>query len=458
MGKSSNSGPRDNTALALEAVKPKLGHTHWSVRRTAVVAIASICEANHGDLSGLKMIEDLVNDPDEEVRIAVAAALPRTAPKKTKEAVLVALKMAQQDRDVEVRLAALQAIKDMCGPGKSRSREAIVVVASLLKDKSQQVRTLAQKVLKSIGRGRRTAIDALTEVLKTGDTEAKELAAVAFRGVSESREDRAVLRTSRLLRHADEGVREAATKACGASAAGQDDAVIAAASAVCAKFRRDRFTGLRGNALSSAERLQNMKDRGEDPEKEKEWLEIFASCPDTNSPLKDKKAAKRAAKARLSKSSKTSSSALNSRSASEAGDGSTLPDSELESSAAGNDDADSDASDDSRASKASKKSGATTSSRLTEGGTSSRSSLTSGMQLKGKQADDFRRMKVEAEKEKKRLAAEKSKRIKELEMAMASSEEEELSQSNSEDDDEESVKQWSGGAFRRQSSVSVKSR
>ncbi|CAJ1419792.1 unnamed protein product, partial [Effrenium voratum] len=58
--------------LALEAIAPKLQHEHWSVRRKAIVAVASTCEAVGGHRRGLRRVKDMANDSDEQVRLALA--------------------------------------------------------------------------------------------------------------------------------------------------------------------------------------------------------------------------------------------------------------------------------------------------------------------------------------------------------------------------------------------------
>eukprot|EP00913_Durusdinium_trenchii_P035861 g33558.t1 len=104
--------------FAIEAVSPKLQHEHWSVRRFAVLALSAVCEALGGHRKGLRRIKERtmklkfapcfrITDPDEQVRLALAANLGRVAPLKSKEAVLSALQLASKDEDVEVQLHSL---------------------------------------------------------------------------------------------------------------------------------------------------------------------------------------------------------------------------------------------------------------------------------------------------------------------------------------------------------------
>jgi len=444
----SSTGDKEHIAMALEAVNSRLSHEHWSVRRKAVVAVGSICESSGGDLTGLKMLRDMMEDPDEEVRCAIAATLPRTAPNKSKEAVSLALRLAMDDDDADVRLQALASLERLCSVERCRTRKAPREVASLLADASEEVRLAAQRVLRSIACGRRTAIDALAKLLSHPDEKARLIAADTFMGVAEARQDRAMKRTSKLLRHSDEGVRAAASNAVSSFSEGQESAVIHAAASVVERWRRGRFTNLRGHLLSKEERRQNFKDRGEDPNKDKEWEKMFGE-KGMLSKVSGKKSLKTLNRKHKNKKAKsdTSSSALTSRATSEAGD-STMDESDMDFTDRGDDDQEEtevdDDSDDGAASQASRLSKATDSSRTskmtseskTSKGASSKSSV-SNMGLKGKAAQEYKAMQAAAEKEKKRIAAEKKKRQKELEKAMETSSEEELSESATEEENDD---------------------
>jgi len=61
-----------------------------------------------------------------QVRLAVAAALPRAAPAKCKEAIAIAARLVACDDEVEVRLRALASIEELCAEGRSRSRSALL--------------------------------------------------------------------------------------------------------------------------------------------------------------------------------------------------------------------------------------------------------------------------------------------------------------------------------------------
>lgn len=446
----STHGQNEKLAMALQAVNTRLNNDHWSVRRHAVKAVASLCEASSGDVMGLKMLKSFVGDPDEEVRVALALVLPRVAPKKCKEAVRVALQMASGDENLDVRLHALAAIEQLCSTERSRTREAVNVVASLLGDEDEEVGLAAQRVICSIAQGRRTAIAALLEILKSGDERVRNLVVDTFAGVAGSNRnrERASKRISSLIRHPDEGVRDAASRAVAASSKKTSpegntfgEQVILAAASVASRWRQKRFSAVRGNMLSPEERLKIMEKNGEDIDADREWDQLFgpgsAGAAERARSKKNSKNIRKTIRRKSSKSkSDTTSSALNSRQVSEAGD--DAAESDLESSAADHrDGADSDEDSDGAQSETSKKSGATTSSRITDGQSSkdaSRTSSTSGIPLKGKAAEEFKRLKAEAEKEKKRLAQEKKKRIKALENAMVSSSEEEWSESGTDDE------------------------
>eukprot|EP00435_Cladocopium_sp_Y103_P026035 s128_g6.t1 len=124
--------------LAIEAVTPKLQHEHWSVRRFAVLALCSVCEVIGGHRKGLKRVKEMATDPDEQVRLALAANLGRVAPLKSKEAVVTALQLASTDDDVEVRVAALLAVEELCGDERSRTRKAVRQVAALFADEEEE--------------------------------------------------------------------------------------------------------------------------------------------------------------------------------------------------------------------------------------------------------------------------------------------------------------------------------
>eukprot|EP00434_Breviolum_minutum_P027407 symbB.v1.2.024226.t1/scaffold2215.1/size85587/4 len=126
--------------LAIEAVTPKLQHEHWSVRRFAVLALCSVCEVIGGHRKGLKRVKEMANDPDEQVRLALAANLGRVAPLKSKEAVVAALHLASTDEEVEVRVAALLAVEELCGEERSRTRKAVHHVAQLFAHEAEEAK------------------------------------------------------------------------------------------------------------------------------------------------------------------------------------------------------------------------------------------------------------------------------------------------------------------------------
>eukprot|EP00930_Biecheleria_cincta_P035914 TRINITY_DN24666_c0_g1_i1.p1 TRINITY_DN24666_c0_g1~~TRINITY_DN24666_c0_g1_i1.p1 ORF type:complete len:966 (+),score=185.31 TRINITY_DN24666_c0_g1_i1:31-2928(+) len=437
-------GLNEKLAMALEAINSRLNNDHWSVRRHAVKAVGSLCETAKGDITGVKMLKDLAEDPDEEVRIALASVLPRVAPKKCKEAVLVALRMASDDEDLEVRLHALAAVEQLCSTERSRTREAVNAVVSLLGDANEEVRLAAKRVICSIAQGRRTAIAALTEILKSGDENVRNLAVETFPGVAESNREHATKRTMRLIRHPDEGVRNASSRAIAAfskSASPEGstfgEQVLAAAASVASRWRQNRFSAVRGNMLGAEERLRIMEENGEDIEADREWDRLFGpTSAEFAAQAKRKNSKSRRKKVRKSSKSKSdaTSGALTSRQASEFGEEEAAPESDPESSIAERRDGDSEEDSDGGQSEASKKSGATESSKITDGQSMSRASSAIGIPLKGKAAEEFKRMKAEAEKEEKRLALEQKKRIKAMQDAMASSEEEEWSQSGTDDE------------------------
>jgi len=84
----------DPTKAALDALLPRLHHTDWSVRRKAVQAIAGVAEAVSGSTYAVELLATAIADPDEEVLIAVAASLPAAAPRKSKLAVALAIRLA----------------------------------------------------------------------------------------------------------------------------------------------------------------------------------------------------------------------------------------------------------------------------------------------------------------------------------------------------------------------------
>jgi len=417
--------------LALEAISPHLHNPHWSVRRKALVAVSSVCEVAGGHKKSLRRVKDMANDKDEQVRLALAAGLPRIAPVRSKEAVMVALELASNDVDEEVRVMALQAVAELCTEGRSRTRKAIRQTARLFADDSEQVRQQASQVISTIGFNRRTAIDSLTDMMKSSDDQARILAAETFQSVIGDRQDRGEKRTLRLMRHnSDTGVREAASLAMALSSTGpastsanQDPQVVLAASAMAMKWRRNRFSGVRGNMLSPEERLANYAARGEDPSKDEEWEELFG--PNSRMGKKAPPGAKRGMKKpkKKRKGSKNSSSVA-SRAGEESSQASVTSGSGGEES-------------DDGASVTSKQSDASRSSRMSKSSKSTNQSSVVSSKYKGKSNAQIRRMQEEEEKERREQNKEKYQRYKELAAIMESSDEEELSESGTEEDSDE---------------------
>ncbi|CAE8673713.1 unnamed protein product, partial [Polarella glacialis] len=202
-------------------VAPQLKHQHWSVRRKACEAVSAIGQVVGGHAKVLAVLKGLLHDPDETVRLAVAAALPGAAPQKSKEAVKMAIRMARDDKDVEVCLCALAAIEQLCSKERSHTREAVKEVGKLFGNKHEEVRLAALHTMMSIGEGRRTAIDVCAQILKHDNHEARMIAAQAFKGVAVGRSDRATKKTRKLLRSTDPGIREATMHAVTAFSGGQ---------------------------------------------------------------------------------------------------------------------------------------------------------------------------------------------------------------------------------------------
>eukprot|EP00913_Durusdinium_trenchii_P013991 g13138.t1 len=107
--------------------------------------------------------------------------------------------MARQMICTSVRVAALLAVEELCTEERCRTRKAVRQVAQLYADAEEEVRRTAQRVMCSIGRERRCAIDALTQVLTSPNEKARSLAAETFRSVVGRLEQRAMARTMRLL-------------------------------------------------------------------------------------------------------------------------------------------------------------------------------------------------------------------------------------------------------------------
>lgn len=371
----------------------------------------------------------MANDKDEQVRLALAAGLPRIAPVRSKEAVMVALELASNDVDEEVRVMALQAVAELCTEGRSRTCKAIRQTARLFADDSEQVRQQASRVISAIGFNRRTAIDSLTDVMKSSDNQARVLAAETFQSVIGDRQDRGEKRTLRLMRHnSDTGVREAASLAMALSSTGpsstsanQDPQVVLAASAMAMKWRRNRFSGIRGNMLSPEERLANYAARGEDPSKDQEWEELFG--PNSRMGKKAPPGAKRGMKKPKKKrrGSKNSSSVATGEESSQAS----------VTSGSGGEESDDGAS------VTSKQSDASRSSRMSKSSKSTNQSSVVSSKYKGKSNAQIRRMQEEEEKERREQNKEKYQRYKELAAIMESSDEEELSESGTEEDSDE---------------------
>lgn len=409
--------------LAIEAVTPKLQHEHWSVRRFAVLALCSVCEVIGGHRKGLKRVKEMVNDPDEQVRLALAANLGRVAPLKSKEAVVTALQLASTDDDVEVRVAALLAVEELCGDERSRTRKAVRQVAALFADEEEEVRLTAKRVICAIGRERRCAVDALTLVLKDPNEYARLLAADTFKSVVGKLEPRAMKRTMRLVRRSSvSGVREAAAKAMAfcqketEAHVEQDPKVILAASKMAMKWRMNRFKGLRGNMLSQEERLANYAARGEDPSKDQEWLEVFG--PPVSKQPKHAKGGKKPGKP---KPKKRKNSQQSNSMASRGETSSQASESEL-----------GDESDDNR-STTSKQSDASESSRVSK---ASKQSSQVSSKPKGRSGIEIRRQQAE-EKERKQQDKERQQRFKEMHTIMESSDEEDFSESGTEEESDD---------------------
>lgn len=72
--------------MALDALLPRLHHSDWSVRRKAVQAIGTVAEAACGTTRAVELLHSAARDPDEDVVLAVLAALPGAAPRKCKQA------------------------------------------------------------------------------------------------------------------------------------------------------------------------------------------------------------------------------------------------------------------------------------------------------------------------------------------------------------------------------------
>jgi len=230
---------------------PRLEHPDWSIRRKAAQALGVVAKGQ-GDIRAIKLLKGLSRDPDQEVRIAVVEALPGAAPpKKCQEAIDMAATFAK-DSNPRIRKAALLALQELASVERSRSRVAVHAVNGCIHDKVEDVRLTAERVLQLIAPGRRTAIDNLATQLTDSDEIARQAAANAFAGVGPDRRDRSLKRLVPLLRHKDDGVRQAACKAMQGMTNPEEAMAIEAAANVVAKFRR-RFEKPRGHALIEEE-------------------------------------------------------------------------------------------------------------------------------------------------------------------------------------------------------------
>merc|ERR1719253_35161 len=152
-----------------------------------------------------------------------------------------------KDLNPSIRVAALNALEELAAPERSRSRVAVHAVSSCIKDDVDEVRRTAERVMRTIAPGRRTAIDDIAQRLADPDEEVRQAAVKAFKGIGPANRKRALTRAVPLLRHPDAGVRRAATEAMKGMTDGEEAACIAAAASCVARFRR-RFPKAAGYA------------------------------------------------------------------------------------------------------------------------------------------------------------------------------------------------------------------
>jgi len=216
---------------------PRLEHPDWSIRRKAAQALGVVAKGV-GDVRAIKLLAGLARDPDEEVRVAVVAALPGAAPpKKCKEAIQMAATFAA-DSNPRIRVAALKALKELASVERSRSRVAVHAVSACIKDEVEEVRLTAEHVMKAIAAGRRTSIDDIALRLSDPDEEVRKAAVEAFAGCGPGKRERALKRAVPLLRHEDPGVRKSVVDAMAGMTNPEEGAAIAAAASAVARFRR----------------------------------------------------------------------------------------------------------------------------------------------------------------------------------------------------------------------------
>eukprot|EP00927_Polykrikos_kofoidii_P006545 TRINITY_DN12647_c0_g1_i1.p1 TRINITY_DN12647_c0_g1~~TRINITY_DN12647_c0_g1_i1.p1 ORF type:complete len:1088 (+),score=191.59 TRINITY_DN12647_c0_g1_i1:140-3403(+) len=204
----------------LEAVEPKLTHSDWSIRRKAIEAYGDIAMTVGGTKLYLRNLGALIHDPDEEVRLALTDAIPKVAPFKSKETVSLLTFMVAGDSSSEVRARAIASLANLAEAGRTKSRKAVSAISSALEDQETSVREAAAAALCKIGKNRRCAVDFVCLRLLHENSDVRESAVEAFRGVlgDGQRRERAYKQTVQFLHHHDKGVREAAAKAIAAFA------------------------------------------------------------------------------------------------------------------------------------------------------------------------------------------------------------------------------------------------
>jgi len=116
----------------------------------------------------------------------------------------------------------------------------------------EEVRLAAERVMRSIATGRRTAIDDIAERLQDPDEGVRQAAVEAYKGIGRTNVERGLKRAIPLLRHHDPGVRQAASDAMQGMMSPEEAAVIASAAMTVGRFRR-RFPKRAGYADSDYE-------------------------------------------------------------------------------------------------------------------------------------------------------------------------------------------------------------
>jgi HEAT repeat protein len=243
---------------------PRLEHPDWSIRRKAAQALGVVAKGI-GDVRAIKLLAGLARDPEEEVRKAVVEALPGAAPpKKCKDAIMMASTFCK-DPNPRIREAACNALEELASAERSRSRVAIHAVSGCIQDDVEAVRLTAERVMRSIAPGRRTAIDDVAERLADPDEGTRRAAVAAFEGVGAANRERALKRVVPLLRHPDAGVRQAASDAMQGMMGPEEAACVAAAAHTVGRFRR-RFQGPAGWAeMESEEEEEDSQEAGSQP-------------------------------------------------------------------------------------------------------------------------------------------------------------------------------------------------